>query len=368
MSYTFETGVVTMRKIAYFAFLCAVFIGCYDYTYVDDYYDVAVSGMMEHRKLSGKLDFPKSFKVSSLKAFELDTNWNQVEELEAVLDSGDSSYHIDYRDYSNQLVQLIVSGTWKNFDSVGVSVTFEKIEDITTISTKYRIDLDLFDYLEIPRVEKLMEDGYPIEIAKEKSEQEIMSIYAKGLSQDEDIKSFAYTLFSIGDSDSGFVENIENFRNDFVDGSWMDYRDRIKTADYLTQNWQSFSSDDLRYYGQVQMGSYGIPIDSHSGETFVIEDSTSAFYKDSLVCAGYGRARWRRDDGGYDTYAHNILRPFTDLEREIGACVFDSLKWGDKDTTVVEFEGETYKCSHQLDSSVPTKPDFENWKKVKSRK
>jgi len=213
-----------------------------------------------------------------------------------------------------------------------------------------------------------MEDGYPIEIAKEKSEQEIMSIYAKGLSQDEDIKSFAYTLFSIGDSDSGFVENIENFRNDFVDGSWMDYRDRIKTADYLTQNWQSFSSADLRYYGQVQMGSYGIPIDSHSGETFVIEDSTSAFYKDSLVCAGYGRTSWRRDDGGYDTYAHNILRPFTDLEREIGACVFDSLKWVNKDTTVVEFEGETYKCSHQLDSSVPTKPDFENWKKVKSRK
>lgn len=146
--------------------------------------------MMESRSLSGKLDFPKAFKVFSIKAFEQDSIWNQVEELEVVLEFGDSSYHIDKRDYSNQLVQWVVSGTWKNFDSVGVTVTFEKIEDITTISTKYRIDLDLFSYLEIPRVKKLMEDGYSIEIAKEKAGQEIVSIYAKGLYQDTDTRSF----------------------------------------------------------------------------------------------------------------------------------------------------------------------------------
>lgn len=355
-----------MKNVLSIAFLCVILAGCYDYTYVDDYYDVAVSGMMSNRTLDGKLRFPETFEVSSMKAFELDSNWMQVEELEVELDSGDASFYIDRRDYSNRLVRLVVSGTWKDFDSIGVSVEFEKIEDIVAIETYDHIGFLLFDHLLVPRIKELTKIGYPFVAAQEKAEQELYSIYGVGVNSPD--KDFLYELFKFSNSDSGFVENIENFRNDFVDGSWMDYRDRIKTADYLTQNWQSFSSDDLRYYGQVQMGSYGIPIDSHSGETFVIEDSTSAFYKDSLVCAGYGRASWRRDDGGYDTYAHNILRPFTALEREIGACVFDSLKWVNKDTTVVEFEGETYKCSHQLDSSVPTKPDFENWKKVKSRK
>lgn len=354
-------------KICGFAVFCV--LGCSaDYDVVDDYYEQQYSELMENRACYGIVDFPEAFKLDSVSVYELDSSFKKIKKIKDVevtaKNDGNSKFEVGRRDYTSPIIRVVASGTWKDADSVDVAIEFEKIVNI--ISGGYNIYVRLFDHLLVPRIKELTKIGYPFVAAQEKAEQELYSIYGVGVNSPD--KDFLYELFKFSNSDSGFVENIENFRNDFVDGSWMDYRDRIKTADYLTQNWQSFSSDDLRYYGQVQMGSYGIPIDSHSGETFVIEDSTSAFYKDSLVCAGYGRASWRRDDGGYDTYAHNILRPFTALEREIGACVFDSLKWVNKDTTVVEFEGETYKCSHQLDSSVPTKPDFENWKKVKSRK
>lgn len=350
-------------KICGFAVFCV--LGCSaDYDVVDDYYEQQYSELMENRACYGIVDFPEAFKLDSVSVYELDSSFKKIKKIKDVevtaKNDGNSKFEVGRRDYTSPIIRVVASGTWKDADSVDVAIEFEKIANI--ISGGY-IYVRLFDHLLVPRIKQLIEIGYPFVAAQEKAEQELYSIYGVGVNSPD--KDFLYELFKFSNSDSGFVENIENFRNDFVDGSWMDYRDRIKTADYLTQNWQSFSSDDLRYYGQVQMGSYVISIDSRSGEIFVIEDSTSAFYKDSLVCAGYGRARWRRDDGGYDTYAHNILRPFTDLEREIGACVFDSLKWGNKDTTVVEFEGATYKCSHQLDSSVPTKPDFENWKKVR---
>ncbi len=353
-------------KICGFAVFCV--LGCSaDYDVVDDYYEQQYSELMENRACYGIVNFPEAFKLDSVSVYELDSSFKKIKKIKDVevtaKNDGNSKFEVGRRDYTSPIIRVVASGTWKDADSVDVAIEFEKIANI--ISGGY-IYVRLFDHLLVPRIKQLIEIGYPFVAAQEKAEQELYSIYGVGVNSPD--KDFLYELFKFSNSDSGFVENIENFRNDFVDGSWMDYRDRIKTADYLTQNWQSFSSADLRYYGQVQMGSYGISIDSRSGEIFVIEDSTSAFYKDSLVCAGYGRAWWRRDDGGYDTYEHNILRPFTDLEREIGACVFDSLKWVSKDTTVVEFEGETYKCSHQLDSSVPTKPDFENWKKVKSRK
>ncbi|MCQ2124509.1 MAG: hypothetical protein MJZ25_10030 [Fibrobacter sp.] len=361
--------------------------------YASDESEYAVQWRLNGRTLNGKLLFPSKVYVKEIKAFELDSNFNQCTELEVK-----GKYEIEKRNYKNRYVQFVIKAEWSNLDSGTVDIEFESIIDLLDVGLgDDPADLRLFSHLEVPRVMQLMKEGLPFDAAKKRALFEILSVYNNpdempyvinvsekfktsmgGYLKNNLVEFFPYFLFMYGKTDLEFVENVERFRSDFSTGSWKNFRDRVKSADYITKEWVSLVKrmdswymdvdDGLDYLRNVQEATYGIPKESRSGETFVIEDSTSVFYKDSLVCAGYGRASWRRDDGGYDTYAHNILRPFTDLEREIGACVFDSLKWGNKDTTVVEFEGETYKCSHQLDSSVPTKPDFENWKKVKSRK
>lgn len=361
---------VVMKKFLCFMVLCAL-LGCSDLNYVDNYYEQTKSALMSYRELAGKLYFPEPFEVTSLKIFELDSNWEQVKEIEAILDTNfrypyinqyKFSYHTEQYDFSNPLVQLVVSGTWKNNDSLGVPVEFEKIEDITT--TQDSIHLNLFDHLMIPRVKQLIKEGYPFDAAKKKAEVDLLLMYLSGPIKDNYARTFAYGLFLYGETDSSFVENIEQFRVDFAKGSWLDFRDHVKSADYITLNWlplyhkvSNWDYTSLNFFKRIQETSYGLTHCSRSGEIFVINDSTSAFYKDSLVCEEfYNSGNLRR-----------ILRPFTDLEKKIGVCVYDSSKVGRDTTTVVEFEDYIYMCSHLSESEIPSDPDYENWwKRAKS--
>ncbi len=330
--------------------------------------------------------FPSKVYVKEIKAFELDSNFNQCTELEVK-----GKYEIEKRNYKNRYVQFVIKAEWSNLDSGTVDIEFESIIDLLDVGLgDDPADLRLFSHLEVPRVMQLMKEGLPFDAAKKRALFEILSVYNNpdempyvvnvsekfktsmgGYLKNNLVEFFPYFLFMYGKTDLEFVENVERFRSDFSTGSWKNFRDRVKSADYITKEWVSLVKrmdswymdvdDGLDYLRNVQEATYGIPKESRSGEIFVIDDSTSVFYKDSLVCAGYGRGGNNKVN---EANAHNILRPFTALEREIGACVFDSLKWGNKDTTVVEFEGATYKCSHRLENDVPTDPDFENWRKA----
>ncbi|MCF0222127.1 MAG: hypothetical protein HUK19_07525 [Fibrobacter sp.] len=343
-------------------FVVSVFlslVGCSaDYEIVDDYYEQTMSKYMENRTLYGDIVLPKPFSLDSIKLFELDSNRNKFLEVENVeIDSNWQGihYYVPRRNYSTPLVQMDFFGTWMAQDSIKSSLKLEK--RMSLITSVYDNDFHFADYLIIPRIEILMKEGYPFDVAQKKAQIDFSSFL--GLYYDED---FLFNLFQFNDSSSNFVENIENFRHDFAKGSWLDYRDYIKVADYLTREWLLLTdsldyyhngSEDVRYYCRTQMFFYGVPIDTRSGQTFIIDDSTSSFYKDSLVCAGYGINK------------HRILRPFTDLERQIGVCTYDSLKFANKDTTVVEFEGETYRCTHEWKDGPSSSEYIDGWRKVK---
>ena len=331
---------------------------------------------LNDKEIKGNLLFPRVFfDVKKVKAFELDTNWNYAKEFE--VNDYYIAYDINERNYSSRYVQFVVVGNWSQFDSVGVEVEFESIVDVGMSADQ--VNLRLLSHLEIPRVKRLLEDGYPFDVAKKKALSEILSVYSnpdeekyiidaseKFKPSNDLVEYFPYVLLMCGESDSGFVENIKHFREDFSKGSWLDFRGRMKATDCITQNWSLLSSQmsnwwdgdisyHMEYMRRVQEKSYGLPANSRSGETFAVKDSLSVFYQDSLVCLEFGKKG----------NLQKIYRPLTELEKNIGVCAYDSSK--EKDTTVVEFEGDTYTCFHRLQESVPKSDDDSWWKKPKSK-
>lgn len=215
-------------------FLLAFFIGCSDdpeIFYNDDAYENNLQENLEHREVYGKLVFPNSFVPKSVKAFELDSSFNETEKLDVFFYSKEGTYKIKSRDYASRYLRIETAGLWKNYSSAGAEMKFELITNIAVVSDT--IVLNSFSHLEIPRVKHLMEEGYPFLAAKHKAMYELFSLCQisedlkdrlseEFVPENEDIENFPLSLLIDGNSDSAFVENVEKFRNSFATGKKPD--------------------------------------------------------------------------------------------------------------------------------------------------
>ena len=381
MFFWLELGMVIMKFNLFFVIALLLCCSCSsDVSYSSDAYGSILNNRL-HREISGELAFPKAFTPTSIKAFELDSNLNKGEEIDAAFDVERDAFEIEYRNYSSQYLLIVASGIWKNYDSTGFKVEFETITDISVVDDR-KIRLRLLSHLEIPRVKQLMKEGYPFIAAKEKSLREL-SVYwdqfaytnfSEYLVIDEKWKEyFPYMSFFYGGTDSAFVKNIEEFRKNFANGVWQDSVERIKSADYLLKNYYSLSNimkDWVGDYGDYILDfisnflllTYDLPYCSNSGQTFQIYSLSSQFYKDSVVCEELQIYHWYGygGGGGFSVLSPRMLvRLFTDLEYEIGPCVYDMTVKKE----VKEYEGYTYVCSHKGRDFIPGFADVENWKR-----
>ncbi|MBR6125596.1 hypothetical protein IKQ19_18725, partial [Candidatus Saccharibacteria bacterium] len=326
--------------------------------------------------------FPVSFVPKSVNAFELDSNLKKTHELDVSFDAGKKTFEIEKRDYESRYLQITASGLWKNFDSSGHEVTFESMTDIAAVSDS--LYLRLFSHLEIPRVKQLVKEGYPFVTAKNKTVYDLFSLYRDtssswgssfgiDLSEQLELKKstteyFPYVLFFYGGTDSAFVENIEKFRKSFANGLWQDSVARVKSTDYLLKNYYMLyelltdwalkeklvrQEYDycyvLNYMSNVLSKSYDSMHCTYSGQTFQISAPTSDFYKDSVVCV---------ELESVNVNSCTLFRPFTDLEKKLGACVYEK---NAKDVTK-EYDGNTYICRHPYRYLIPDSTNVENWK------
>lgn len=362
------------------------FIGCsdsIDVSYNDDAYEQYLQEKLKKREIYGRLVFPVSFVPKSVNAFELDSNLKKTHELDVSFDAKKKTFEIEKRDYESRYLQITTSGLWKNFDSSGHEVTFESITDIAAVSDS--LYLRLFSHLEIPRIKQLVKEGYPFVTAKNKAVYELFSLYRDtslsslessfgvGLSEQLELKKstteyFPYVLFFYGGTDSAFVKDIEKFRKNFTSGLWQDSVARVKSADYLLKNYYMLYEllDDwalkeklvrqeydycyvLNYMSNVLSKSYDSMHCTYSGQTFQISAPTSDFYKDSVVCV---------ELESVNVNSCTLFRPFTDLEKKLGACVYEK---NAKDVTK-EYDGNTYICRHPYRYLIPDSTNVENWK------
>jgi len=362
------------------------FIGCsdsIDVSYNDDAYEQYLQEKLKKREIYGRLVFPVSFVPKSVNAFELDSNLKKTHELDVSFDAKKKTFEIEKRDYESRYLQITTSGLWKNFDSSGHEVTFESITDIAAVSDS--LYLRLFSHLEIPRIKQLVKEGYPFVTAKNKAVYELFSLYRDtslsslessfgvGLSEQLELKKstteyFPYVLFFYGGTDSAFVKDIEKFRKSFANGVWQDSVARVKSADYLLKNYYMLYElltdwafkeardhwSEERYYfidyiSNVLPKAFDSLRCSYSGQTFQISAPTSDFYKDSVVCV---------ELESVNVNSCTLFRPFTDLEKKLGACVYEK---NAKDVTK-EYDGNTYICRHPYRYLIPDSTNVENWK------
>lgn len=371
-------------KILFLA-LVFFFIGCsdsIDVSYNDDAYEQYLQEKLKNREIYGRLVFPASFVPKSVNAFELDSNLKKSREIDISFDAEKKTFEIEKRDYESRYLQITTSGLWKNFDSSGHEVTFESITDIAAVSDS--LYLRLFSHLEIPRVKQLVKEGYPFVTAKNKAVYDLFSLYRDtssswgsdfetDLSEQLELNKgtteyFPYVLFFYGETDSAFVKNIEKFRKSFANGVWQDSVARVKSADYLLKNyymlfeliddWALKEARDrweydycyvLNYISNMLSKGYDSLRCSYSGQTFQISSPLSEFYKDSVVCV---------DLVSVKVESCVLVRPFTDLEKKLGACVYEK---NAKDVTK-EYDGNTYICRHPYRYLIPDSTNVENWK------
>jgi len=371
-------------------FVMALFL-CYscssDVSYSNDAYESILNNRLQNRLIYGELVFPKAFTPTSIKAFELDSNLNKGEEIDAVFDAGRNTFEIERRNYSSRYLLIVASGIWKNYDSTGYKVEFETITDISVIDDE-KIRLRLLSHLEIPRVKQLMKEGYPFIAAKKKAVSELFLLYRdKSLYWDADVYTnfaeylvfgekitdfFPYILFVYGVTDSAFVENIEKFRNSFANGVWQDSVERIKSADYLLKNYYSLNEIIkkwtlnkvenryvLDYISNSLSFTYNLPLCIVNGQTFQIKNLLSEFYGDSVVCEQLVVYNYL----GYDVYhfarSGMLMRLYTNLEKQLGVCVYDSVA----KSVIKEYDGFEYVCNHPGKTFIPDSTNVENWKR-----
>ena len=197
--------------------------------------------------------------------------------------------------------------------------------------------------------------------------------FGVGLSEQLELKKstteyFPYVLFFYGGTDSAFVKNIEKFRKSFANGVWQDSVARFKSADYLLKNyymldeilgdwahkekldrWEYDYCYVLNYISNMLSKGYDSLRCSYSGQTFQISSPLSEFYKDSVVCV---------DLVSVKVESCVLVRPFTDLEKKLGSCVYEK---NAKDVTK-EYDGNTYICRHPYEILIPDSTNVENWK------
>ena len=358
-------------------------------SYGNNPYESNLQKRLKNREIFGELVFPKAFIPTSIKVFELDSNLNRNKKIDAEFDTVRNTFNIEYRSYASRYLLIIASGRWKNYDSTGYKVEFETITDIAVVEDKVR--LRLLSHLEIPRVKQLMKEGYPFIAAKEKAMSEFFLLYRdKSLYWDADINThfseylifeekitefFPYLLFVYGGTDSAFVENIEKFRNSFVGGVWQDSVERIKSADYLLNNYYGLNEIMINwtlnkveeryvldYISNSLSFTYNLPLCSFNGQTFQIKNSLSEFYGDSVVCEQLVVYNYL----GYDVYhfarSGMLMRVYTNLEKQLGVCVYDSVA----KSVIKEYDGSVYECNHPGRSGIPDSSNVENWKRKES--
>ena len=371
-----------------FAILFAFYSCSSDVSYSSDAYESVLNNRIKNREISGELAFPNAFTPTSIKVYELDSNLNKGEEVDVELDVERNSFKIEYRSYAGRYLLILTSGLWKNFDSTGYKVEFETITDIAVVDDIYGIRLRLLSHLEIPRVKQLMKEGYPFRAAKEKAVSELFLLYrdkslywdayfsincSESLVFEEKITDFfPYLLFFYGETDSAFVENIEKFRNSFARGVWQDSVERIKSADYLLKNYYGLNEIMINwtlnkvekryvldYISNSLSFAYNLPLCSFNGQAFQIKNPLSEFDRDSVVCEQLVVYNYL----GYDVYRFGrsgmLMRPFTNLEKNLGVCVFDSAA----KSIIKEYDGSVYECNYPGRSRIPDSSNVENWKR-----
>ena len=371
-------------KFVLFIFVALfVFYSCSsDVSYSSDAYESVLNNRIKNREISGELAFPNAFTPTSIKVFELDSNLNRNKKIDAEFDTVRNTFNIEYRSYASRYLLIVASGRWKNYDSTGYKVEFETITDIAVVEDKVR--LRLLSHLEIPRVKQLMKEGYPFMAAKEKAVREL-SVYWEQFAHTNFSESliisekwneyFPYMSFFYGGTDSAFVENIEKFRNSFAGGVWQDSVERIKSADYLLKNYYGLNEIMINwtlnkvekryvldYISNLLSFTYNLPLCSFNGQTFQIKNSLSEFYGDSVVCEQLVVYNYL----GYDVYRFGrsgmLMRPFTNLEKQLGICVYDSAA----KSVIKEYDGSVYECNHPGRSGIPDSSNVENWKRKES--
>ena len=337
-------------------------VGCSDWYY--ELADTDYSKVKEHelrghypingRTIEGKIVVPLFengvYTPEEVLLVQLDSSLAARDTLKGEVLKGDSvDYRIPYHAYKYPYVKIQVKGNWKYLGSKAVPMTLETICDISNV---LHPNVNLMTHLEVPLVEAFVDDDYPFNAAKGLATQTFTEIFGlefvKGPAELSNrsiyemellYKMFSYTGSDSG-SDSAFVENVNNFRLDMVDGIFDDSTVLVKFADYIVENWFRFDSVmqkldtgkfSLAIAERLVERAYGVSACAESSAEYsYVTAADSKFNGDSLIC----------DMPKENEFVHRTL---TLRDRLYGACTVMDTSLND---IISEEDTAFYYCSH----------------------
>lgn len=287
---------------------------------------------------------------------QLDSSLAEVETIKGEILKGDTvDYRMPLHDYKYPYVKIQVKGNWKFLGKKAVPLTLETICDISNV---WSPNVNLMTHLEVPLVEAFVDDDFPFDAAKGMATQTFTEVFGLEFVKepaelsDRNIyeMELLYRMFSYTGSDSGsdnaFVENVNNFRLDMVDGIFDDSTVLVKFADYIIEDWFRLDSvmqkiDTSRFSLTIAERfvehAYGLSACSKSSVGYsYVSAADSKFNGDSLIC----------DMAKEGEYVHRTL---TLRDRLYGACtVMDS----SQNEIVSEEDTAFYYCSHKTNGTM----------------
>lgn len=197
--------------------------------------------MVDSATVIGKASLGGFFKIGSqvvLRELKFDS-YGRLKEtgntFNDEISSADGDFVISNVSLTNKYALIEVSGLYQDMWTGEVSKDTIKLSALVDVSSDDEVKVDLFSEVEIPRIKKLVKDGYAFSAAKIQAEHEVLSSLGFGSSVEEiDAAVLATSILfrNLGDvkelskSMKAFGESIAE------DGTWKDQKSKTAFADF----------------------------------------------------------------------------------------------------------------------------------------
>ena len=303
--------------------------------------------------IEGSFEYLSSMKVERVWIVRVDEKLNPIDSFEAAIGSNYRNvvtFKTDYKEYEYPYIKVVTTFLSENGKDTMKFAQYARLS-----SDKEHYKQNLFSALAADRIKALVEkEKYGFDEAEETALAELGKVFGLDLgginkesynAWSENVKGgtrlrgllpYVYCRHEI--SDSLFYSDFKEFRDAFAETGKMKNSFLVRAADaFLSTFERVFEDESAKLYEGKSRDSivglrnmdytlfenaYGInfPWPSGAGDTVLITDSTSAYYKRHFVM-------------------DNIWRLKSLLEEEIGQC-----RYNDYPEPLVYYEGDYYRC------------------------
>ena len=303
--------------------------------------------------IEGSFEYLSSMKAERVWIVRVDEKLNPIDSFEAAIGSNYRNvvtFKTDYKEYEYPYIKVVTTFLSENGKDTMKFAQYARLS-----SDKEHYKQNLFSALAADRIKALVEkEKYGFDEAEETALAELGKVFGLDLgginkesynAWSENVKGgtrlrgllpYVYCRHEI--SDSLFYSDFKEFRDAFAETGKMKDSFLVRAADaFLSTFERVFEDESAKLYEGKSRDSivglrnmdytlfenaYGInfPWPSGAGDTVLITDSTSAYYKRHFVM-------------------DNIWRLKSLLEEEIGQC-----RYNDYPEPLVYYEGDYYRC------------------------